>query len=234
MKITLNSGFIIKLVILTFLFGLLSINGCEGAKEDKKIPAEEAINPVEMYRKLLKAKRSAHHEAVKHIIAIPKAEKQYEMIQIIFDKLFAVTKESQVQLMSSGYIPGDDLPENFTVREFLSTVLENTAFLSEIVLRFPDICSRLLNQKNEWLVLTKWAVNFSNATGIYDKPESMLMNLISQELRFVEPSENYVNPFREDTIKLKEMQKKLEKEKKKKEREAKKKKRGPRLSKTEL
>lgn len=108
--------------------------------------------------------------------------------------------------MSSGFIPGDDLPENFTVREcksfnstlflkmgntyisvlflfffvfiVLSTVLENTAFLSEIVLRFPDFCSRLLNQKNEWLVLTKWAINFSNATGIYDKPESLLMNLV--------------------------------------------------------
>ncbi|CAD5119137.1 DgyrCDS7777 [Dimorphilus gyrociliatus] len=213
---------------------LISIKECNGAKENKKVPADEAIEPIDMYRGLLKAKRSAHHEAVKHIVGISKSEKQYEMIQIIFDKLFSVTKESQVQLMSSGFIPGDDIPQNFTVREFLSTVLENTAFLSEIVLRFPDICGRLLNQKNEWLVLTKWAVNFSNATGIYDKPELMLMDLVSQELRFVEPRENYINPFKEDTIKLKEMQKKMEKDKKKKAREEKKKKRGPRLSKVDL
>lgn len=48
MNIKLNSGYIQKLFILTFLIVLTSINGCEGAKEDKKIPAEEAINPVEM------------------------------------------------------------------------------------------------------------------------------------------------------------------------------------------
>jgi len=60
----------------------------------------------------------------------------------------------------------------------LSSVLENTVFLGEIVLRLPDVTHALLRNKTEWQMTVRWAVEFSNDTKILSGSEDQLISLV--------------------------------------------------------
>ncbi|KAF8785721.1 hypothetical protein HNY73_011233 [Argiope bruennichi] len=48
----------------------------------------------------------------------------------------------------------------------------------------------------EWLVLIKWAIGFSNSTGIFDPKTTEMIDLLCQEMNLIERRENFFNPYR--------------------------------------
>ena len=60
----------------------------------------------------------------------------------------------------------------------LSTILENTALLGDIVLRLPDVAHELLDGNDEWKQLTQWAVAFTNDTHIFIDKDQQLISMV--------------------------------------------------------
>jgi len=195
-------------------------------------------NAILLYRRLLRQKREMQKDAVKMILASGSYEKQYKMIKMIFSKLFTVLTQSKVRLTEAGFTPGDAFPTADDVKDALSTVLENTAFAGDIILRLPDISHNLLKGNSEWNLLIEWGIGFCNDTLIFTGNDAVLLNTMAQELNLVEKDPTYVNPYREDTklskMAAEELERTLAESKKRAERakvrEKKKKKKGPRMS----
>lgn len=159
-------------------------------------------------------------------------EKQVSVVNMISNKMFKVIESSRVLLEASDFIPGSSpFPQDENIRDALSNILENTALFGEIVLRFPDIASKVLKDNNDYSVLFKWAVGFAQQNkNLLDDSTITLIGLVSQELNYTERSGNYTNPYRKFAKNYKhELNRNLPEiiVKKKKPREIKK---GPRLS----
>jgi len=60
----------------------------------------------------------------------------------------------------------------------LSTILENTAFLGDIVLRLPDVAHELLDGNEDWKLLTQWAIDFTNDTDIFVDKDRQLISMV--------------------------------------------------------
>jgi hypothetical protein len=196
-------------------------------------------NAVLLYRRLFKQKREAHKDAIKSIIAMGSYEKQYKMIQMLFTKMFTILTKSRVQLTEAGYTPGDQFPTTDHIKEALSTVLENIAFVGDILLRLPDITHNLLKANPEWNLTVQWGIGFCNDTLIFTGSDSVLLYTMAQELELIEKDPDYLNPYRSDTMQSKidaEMAKEkldadaVRKAQKLKLRKEKKKLKGPRMS----
>lgn len=144
--------------------------------------------------------------------------------------MFTVIENSRVLLEASDFIPGTSpFPQDENIRDALSNILENVALFGEIVLRFPDLASKVLKENNDYSVLYKWSVGFAHQNkNLLDNSTITLINLVSQELNYTERSPNYTNPYRKVT-KFENLRKEMPEivTKKKKPRIIKK---GPRLS----
>lgn len=148
--------------------------------------------------KLFKRRRAEQLEAIKSFKKITKYEKQYSMIVLMAEKVFTTIQNSRAEIEASSFIPGiSPFPQEDSIKDALSNILENTALFSEMILRFPDIAVAVLKTNNNWDVLLQWGIAFSNQVNyLLDKNTLKLFNLVSQELKHVERSPNYVNPYR--------------------------------------
>lgn len=147
---------------------------------------------------LFKRQRAEQLEAIKNFQKISGYEKQYEMIKIMSNKIFSVIQESRTVLEASYYIPGvSKFPLDDDMKIALSSILENVALFSELVLRFPDMSSSLLRVNNTWDMLLQWGIAFSyQVKYLLDNSTITLLKLTSQELNHIPRDPNYLNPYR--------------------------------------
>ncbi|KAF5308306.1 hypothetical protein FQR65_LT06299 [Abscondita terminalis] len=179
-------------------------------------------------------RRAEQLEAVKSFKKITSYEKQYSMIFLMAEKIFATIQDSRAQIEASGFIPGiSQFPTENNIKEALSNILENTALFSEILLRFPEITTTVLKLNNNWDILLQWCIVFSNEVKyLLDKSTVKLINLVSQELNHTQRDPNYFNPYRKTAnVKFTTNEDEIKMDKKKKKKELKK---GPRLTHLEL
>lgn len=148
--------------------------------------------------KLFKHQRAEQIEAIKSFKKITGYEKHYEMIRIMSSKIFLVIQENRAVIEASPYIPGvSEFPLDNDIKVALSSILENVALFSELVLRFPDITVSLLRVNNTWDVLLQWGIAFSyQVKYLLDNSTIILLRLTSQELNHVPRDPNFVNPYR--------------------------------------
>lgn len=110
-----------------------------------------------------------------------------------------VILKSRVVLESSGYIPGiSKFPTDETTRDALANILENTAFMGDILLRMPDISQPILRSSGDWPVLYAWSLAFANQTQLLDSSTNKLIDLVSQELNLTARHPDYLNPYRKE------------------------------------
>lgn len=193
---------------------------------------------VQLYRRLLGHKRAEQIEAAKQIVAISSLQKQRDMLKTLFTKLFSVMVHAKVHLMESSFTPGDPFPTENHLKETLSTVLENTAFLGDIVLRLPDIAHELLDNNDDWKLLIQWAIDFTNDTHIFVGKDQQLVSMMAQELGVIDRDPDFINPYKKETQVEQAVDRELErilseqkrKLQKKERREQKRKQKGPRMS----
>lgn len=134
------------------------------------------------------------------------------------EKVFTSIQSSRATIEASSYIPGvSSFPQDDSIRDALSNILENTALFSEIILRFPDIAVLVLKTNNNWDVLLQWSIAFSNQVKyLLDKSTVKLLHLVSQELNHVEREPNYTNPYAKVDVKASQQNVQTSNKKKKK------------------
>jgi len=160
--------------------------------------------PVLLYRRLFRQKRQEQKEAVKKIVSLGSYEKQYKMIKMLFSKLFPVMTRSRARLSEFNFAPGDPFPTADEVKDALSTILENTVFVGDILLRLPDITHDLLKVNQDWSISLHWGIGFCNDTAILTGPDTLLLHTMAQELNLIERDLDYVNPYKAETIQTKQ------------------------------
>ncbi|XP_022084852.1 coiled-coil domain-containing protein 134-like [Acanthaster planci] len=194
----------------------------DGAGAGKKDSGKE----LEMFQRIFLQKRSQQHSAIQDIFDKYNHEQQFKLIDLLLDKMQEILTESKQTLTGSGFQPGMPFPTHQAIKDSLSLLLENLAFLGDIVLRLPDITHSLYSKKKELREVVRWAVTYAEQTGFYDDTHKKLMNLMSQELRLIKRDPDYVNPFKREEV--------AEPTPPKKKKEKKPKKKGPRISRGEL
>ncbi|XP_028405716.1 coiled-coil domain-containing protein 134-like isoform X2 [Dendronephthya gigantea] len=137
--------------------------------------------------------------AVENVLKLNDYEKQYKILNMIFEKLFKIIQEAKKEVTTSGYNPGDEFPVEQKQKEAIGHIVENTALLGDVVLRLPDITKKLFSKNKEWKLLTLWSLSFTNSTTIYDETDSKLLSLMAQELKLIPRDPNYFNPFTEES-----------------------------------
>lgn len=92
-----------------------------------------------------------------------------------FLKVLAV---SNAQLAGK-YKIGDPVPSDLVVLDSLSSLYENVAFFSDMLLRFPDTVHSLVSKNTTRVELLTRSMKFCNASNIYSKTDRKLLYLVS-------------------------------------------------------
>ncbi|XP_005097575.1 coiled-coil domain-containing protein 134 [Aplysia californica] len=212
-------------------------SGLDSEKSEESVPStgeasgsQVNLSPFEKYKRLFNEHRSRQLEAVKSILNFGDEKQRYELINVMLKQLFKTIEQAKVNLTMSGFLPGDPFPENDTVRDYVSKVLENTAMFGDMVLRLPDLVHDLYDRQREWQLLLAWSYGFCTQSGAFEGPNEQLLHLMAQEVGIIAMDPNYVNPFKAANQKKKRYEEPAKPAKKKQ----KKIRRGPRLSHSEL
>ena len=155
------------------------------------------------------------------------------MVRTVVEKITQVTLQARQSLREEDFADGvddDNFPEDDETKTALAQVLENAAFLGDVLLRFPDEVGAIFGAKPDWKAHFVWCLDFMARTRLADEATERMMKLVRQELRLVERDESYVNPYRVQ----RKRQKRFEEPPPKKKKERKKIKKGPRMSRVDL
>ncbi|XP_071489007.1 coiled-coil domain-containing protein 134-like [Diadema antillarum] len=180
------------------------------------------------YRRLFLEKRRQHVPALQSLFESYEHEKQFKMVAMLLEKMEEMLLQSRIFLNKEQFQTSSTFPTEQTLKDTISLILENVAFVADIALRLPDVTHALLKKNKEWTDILQWAFLFAQDTGYYDDSHQALLNLASQELNFIPRDPNFVNPYSQLSDQMFEMPSKPKKKEKKQ------KKRGPRVSRSEL
>lgn len=216
---------------------LLILSETNGSQDADKTVVSGKITSFERYKRLFLEHRHLQLEAVKSLQAFDDNTRKYKLVNVMLQKLFAVINDAKQNLTQWGFVPGvDPFPENETIREAFSKIVENTAMFGDLVLRLPDVVHDLYDKNKEWNALMGWSVWFSGESKVFDGGSEKLLNLMSQEMNLIPKEEDYINPFSAESKQMKDRAMKemvdyaKSKVKPKSTKKKKEKKRGPRLS----
>jgi len=227
---------LINVTWLTLLVFISLSPEAEAEAEDKdRIPKKQNqtnLSRKGLYKYGFDVKRAEQREGVKRIQRIKDYSKRYKMVKTLVDKMFQILMAAKVKVTEMGYIPGEEFPEEQAKLDNLGHVFENVALFGDLILRCPDVTHKLYDSNQEWKVAMNWGFMFSNETGIFEGVNAKLLHLAAQELEMIPNEENFLNPYKEATLKAQEIEKlKMQEEqyKRKESKKKKKKKKGPRL-----
>ncbi|CAH1776452.1 unnamed protein product [Owenia fusiformis] len=238
-----------QVLVVILLLGLYSALGQDGGqttdggrqkkvikgKTVQEMAAKSNLPEWEVYKRLFMQQRKEQLDAVKSILQMGSYEKQYKMIEMLFEKIFDVVEKKRVLLIENGFLPTDEFPKDESIREAFSMVAEATAFFGDILLRLPDISHKIYERHKEWQVSLGWCITYLNQSDIFsiDSDQKLnLLSLVAQELQLVERDPNYINPYKTEVNEMIEEAKKQQQmeEKEKKKKKKKEKRKGPRLT----
>lgn len=189
---------------------------------------------------MLRGKIKEQSLAIRSIIKIKEPKKQTYLLKELLKSIKKMMMDSQKKL--NKYVSKkNELPSDTNLKETCSKVIENTAFLSELSLYFPDFIRKLFIQDINFKNLFTWAYNFSVHFEFYDVESSKIVNLAGQELEIISRAANFTNPYKlipksKEEIEREALEAIRKKQEKKKEMNAGKKKRvkSPSLTRSEL
>ncbi|VDO03170.1 unnamed protein product [Rodentolepis nana] len=109
------------------------------------------------------------------------------------------------------------IPKNSEAGEAWALVVENSALLCELVVRFPETVNSLLLQPNNHQIVG-WALDFLLETKYPNDNDKKLIQFAKYELHLAQLPESYRNPFSEENQRaVKDILVELEKKKKRSE-----------------
>lgn len=192
----------------------------------------KGVTDQELFRHLFAQKRLEHHLAIGRLVSLD-PEKREQLLNGMMDKFFSVMATGKALLENAGIGIGPliDFPPAEEQKNGLALVMENTCFLSDILLRFPDYLHAQLKDHSGWALDYKWGLSFAAQSGdLIDEKTRELIHLACQEMGVGEPDPDYVNPYKAVKTKAKRFEDPPPPRKKTK----KKLRKGPKLSRSEL
>ena len=161
-----------------------------------KIHHETSENKI--YEQLLRGKIKEQSVAIKSILTIKENNKQIYLLNELLKNINKVMVASQKKLQSKKYTPKKQhLPSDNELRESSSIIIENTAFISELSLYFPDFIKKNFAKDANFRTLYTWAYNFSKSFSFYDAQTTKMLNLAAQELEIIQREDNFKNPYKQ-------------------------------------
>ncbi|XP_014277857.1 coiled-coil domain-containing protein 134 [Halyomorpha halys] len=188
-KINLKSivSFCMVIIFLTF----------QTALAENKEPKSDSKSAEDLFRRLYKLERTEQAAAIKALLKLGTEIKQSKMVEAIADRVFSVLNKSRHVLEKANFVPGESsFPTDENTRDALSNILENTAFLGDIILRLPDFTQQVIVNNTEWNELFKWSLIFANKSQLLDSKTITLLNLVNQEMNYTDRKPNFLNPYR--------------------------------------
>lgn len=165
---------------------------------------------------LLRGKLMEQSIAIKSILKIKENKKQTHLLNELLKNLKKVMTESQNKIKNEKFVPiKQQLPQDSKLRESSSIIIENTAFLSELLLYLPEFIKKNFAKDVGFKALYTWAYNFSKNMEFYDKETLKILNLAAQELEIIEREENFINPYKQLSKSKEDIQREVLKEIKK-------------------
>ncbi|XP_046453275.1 coiled-coil domain-containing protein 134-like [Daphnia pulex] len=186
--------------ILLFCASLVSAGDkISPSDQTKTVPVTRGninSNAVALFDRLFQLKRSEQKDAVQRIAEVKSIEKQRKLLELVITKIMEVLTHSRIKLESSGYLPESDFPQDESLRDALSSMIENTAFMGDLVLYLPDATKAFL-KNNEWNTIFKWSLSICQQSVFLSTATKKMLHLVAQELNLVERESNYFNPYAE-------------------------------------
>ncbi|KAL1230920.1 Coiled-coil domain-containing protein [Trichinella spiralis] len=84
-------------------------------------------------------KRHEQRDLIKQLIGNFSQKGKGKAINMFMETIIMILEKSRVTIESSGYIPGMTFPADAVLKDAVTRLLENTAFISELTIHFPHI-----------------------------------------------------------------------------------------------
>ena len=123
-------------------------------------------------------------------------EKRYKMFDMAFTnilKMLEVEEKNLAKLDPPG--PNGELPSLPLQFKGAVTVLENYCLVGELILHFPEMCYKILENFPRWREQIEWAREFSLRYKVFDDTTKEMLELFNQEINPDQRSEDFVNPY---------------------------------------
>lgn len=133
-------------------------------------------------------------------------EKRYKMFDMAFTNIFKML-EVEKEPISRMTHKADVLPS--TPKEFKAvvTVLENICIIGEVVLHFPEMSYKILEDR-EWRPNVEFARSIAQKYQfVYDSSTLKMLDLFNQEINPEQRTEDFVNPYAEGDASAKKSKK---------------------------
>ena len=144
-------------------------------------------------------KRAEQLAATERIMEKSEYELRYKLTQALVDEMFRALRKAQRVLESTTppsllhSIPTD----NATLLTALVTTWEHTSFLSDLVLRLPDLLHPQIDDHAVRTAVLRWALATCLASSVFESPGLQRPLLLAQqELAYVPHDPDYTNPYR--------------------------------------
>ena len=151
-------------------------------------------------------KRAQQSSAVRKLLEMSDSKKQRKLIKDLLVNIKKVLMECET-LLARESIDLDSMrvlavgerkasPQGEAeLREAVSMVVENAAFVCQFVLYFPEMVGRMFRKDDDLMRTFKWAYEMSLKLSLHDPGTEELMDLAGQELQLIPRRDDYTNPY---------------------------------------
>jgi hypothetical protein len=146
----------------------------------------------------LRTKRVQQMAIAEELLQKGEYERRYELTKVLLDEMFKTIRKAQRTLEKVDMAAHPAIPmDNATLLNAVLTVWENTAFLTDLVLRLPDIVHLQVDRHPVRPAVAKWALETCLKSPVYaDDVLAKPLRLALQELDLVPRDPSYINPYR--------------------------------------
>lgn len=156
---------------------------------------DEAI--LSSYMTTFRRKRVEQLAATESIMEKSDYELRYKLTKALVDEMFKTLRKAQKFLLTANVSFSAPPFKNETVLSPLVTTWENSAFLSDLILRLPNMLHLQVDGHAVRLEVVKWAFETCLASPVFiDTAHRTPILLAQQELALVPADPDYTNPYR--------------------------------------
>jgi hypothetical protein len=173
------------------------------AKAPLNITEKSEEQVLATYINRFKQKRIQQLATTEEILEKSEYEYRYKLAKALVDEMFKTLRKAQKVIVTVDLSQHPAIPlKNDTLLNALLATFENTAFLSDLVLRLPDMLHLQIDNHAVRTEVIKWALETCIVSPVFaDASLNTPLKLAQQELRLVSPDPNFVNPYRDQDTK---------------------------------
>eukprot|EP00048_Salpingoeca_helianthica_P019188 m.244525 g.244525 ORF g.244525 m.244525 type:complete len:264 (+) comp31490_c0_seq1:129-920(+) len=173
-------------------------NITEGAeRQPLNITEKTPEQALASYMVRFRQKRAQQLEGTEKILEKSDYELRYKLTQALVDEMFRSLRKAQRVLEQTNMSAYPIFPTtNETVLSALVTTWEHTSFLSDLILRLPEILHQQIDDHAVRTQVIAWALTTCLSSPVYASEGLQLpLKLAQQELNLIPRDEDFINPY---------------------------------------